>query len=192
MEDKELNEKESLELISKMIRNTQNKVVHGAGMPFIISGYTTVFVAILVWYLTTTTNNSFYHWFWFLIPVIIYLAEKLSAKKDTIYVKTYIDRIIGQVWLVVGVSVCAVALLAMFYRIPILFMVILLIGIGATITGFIIKVKPVVTLGFVGIAMAFPCVIFPLMNNPLYFSLVFVVMTVIPGHILNYMSRRHV
>ena len=59
MEDKILNEKESLELISKMIQNTQNKLESGKGKPFLIFGYIAFIVSIAVYALLKTTNNQY-------------------------------------------------------------------------------------------------------------------------------------
>ena len=51
MEDRQLNEKESLELIAQMIRNTQHGLEKGKGIPFLIWGYVTITVSLAVWYL---------------------------------------------------------------------------------------------------------------------------------------------
>ncbi len=70
MENKQLNEKESLELITRMINNTQQKLEKGNGLPFLIWGYTTILVSLVVWYFFSTTGNPNWNYLWFLIPVI--------------------------------------------------------------------------------------------------------------------------
>ena len=57
MEERKLNEKESLELIAQMIQNTKNRLETNCGMPFLFWGYTTLFVSLLVWFLVVTTGN---------------------------------------------------------------------------------------------------------------------------------------
>ncbi|WP_224203944.1 hypothetical protein [Bacteroides salyersiae] len=55
MEDKKLNEQESLELIARMIRNSKRNVRENAGGPALIWGYATVLTSLLVyagWMLT--------------------------------------------------------------------------------------------------------------------------------------------
>lgn len=55
MEDKKLNEQESLELIARMIRNSKRNVRENAGGPALIGGYATVLTSLLVyagWMLT--------------------------------------------------------------------------------------------------------------------------------------------
>lgn len=51
MDNKKLNEQESLELIIQMIQNTKFKMVKNAGTPFLVWGYMTVVTSLLVWYL---------------------------------------------------------------------------------------------------------------------------------------------
>ena len=57
MEERKLNEKESLELIAQMIQNTKNRLETNCGMPFLFWGYTTIFVSLLVWFLVVTTRK---------------------------------------------------------------------------------------------------------------------------------------
>ena len=57
MEDRKLNEKESLELITRMIRETQENVARYAAYPLLSWGYTTVIVAIVIWYAFLQTGS---------------------------------------------------------------------------------------------------------------------------------------
>lgn len=55
MEDRKLNEKERLELITQMIRNTRRNLDAGGGNMFLLWGYVGVVVTLgvlAVWYLT--------------------------------------------------------------------------------------------------------------------------------------------
>ena len=82
MEDKVLTEKESLDLISQMIRNTRSRLEDNSGIPFLIWGYTTVIVAVVVWSLVTTSGNYLWHWLWFAIPVFGGTLWLLHNKKQ--------------------------------------------------------------------------------------------------------------
>ncbi len=190
MEDKKLNEKESLELISRMIRNTQNRMVQRSGVPFLIFGYLTVIVSLLVWYFLTTTHNGQWNYLWFLIPVIGFPAV-ISVKKREKPVKTFVDKVIQYVWFVLGITGFSVSMVSMFYwSIPILFIIILLMGAGTAITGLIIQFKPIVFSGFLGLLLSYSCLVVTGTDRILIFATVFLVMMVIPGHILNYKSRK--
>lgn len=47
MEERKLDTRESMELISRMIQNTRNRLENHAGRPFLVWGYTTVGIALL-------------------------------------------------------------------------------------------------------------------------------------------------
>ena len=56
MEDKRISEKESLELIARMIRETQDHTARYAAYPLLIWGYTTVAISLVVWYFYLQTG----------------------------------------------------------------------------------------------------------------------------------------
>jgi len=189
MEDKILNEKESLELISKMIQNSQQKIKAGNGVTFLIFGYTTLAISLLVYYLLKTTENSWYNLVWLGIPVIGFIMLYFLRKDKPKYTKTYIDRVVSNVWTVVGSSIFLVSFTAGFVRIPVLAILILLLGIATAITGLVIKFRPVVIGGVLGmISFVLPFVMFGYEQVLIYGICVFIMM-VIPGHILNYKGR---
>ncbi|HEY5590459.1 MAG TPA: hypothetical protein VIK55_05525 [Paludibacter sp.] len=190
MEEKKLTEKESLELISQMIRNTRLRLEQGNGIPFLIWGYTTFFVSLVVNYLITKTGNYQYNWLWFAIPVIGSVGMFISKKNNPKKSMNYVDRIIASIWTVIGIAVFSIALSAFFVRIPVLSLMLLLMGIGTALTGMVIKFKPVIVSGFIGMAScAIPFVIKG-SEQMIVFGFIFLIMMVIPGHILNYMGRR--
>lgn len=191
MEDKKLNEKESLELISQMIRNTQQRLVKNSGLPFLTWGYTTIIISVLVWYMVTSTDNHAWNWLWFLAPAIGYPLMLITLRKKEKVATTYIDRVVGNVWLVFGVSAFIIVAAQILYaKFPILFTMGLLMGMGTTITGLIIKFKPLTFAGSVGMALSFFCLTVSYPTVILVFALLFLVMMVIPGHILNYKSGK--
>lgn len=194
MEEKQLNEKESLELIAQMIRNTQQRLEKGSGLPFLIWGYTTVIVSLAVWYLLSTTGNHQWNWLWLAIPIIGFPLMLLTLRKNDNHPKTYIDRIINYVWLVIGISAFIPSFASAFYTgFPILFTVVLLISIGTAITGLIIKFKPLIISGFIGMFLSVLCLMWINTHKSiLVFAALFLIVQIIPGHILNYKSKQHV
>jgi hypothetical protein len=192
MEDRPLNEKESLALIAEMIESTKRRFVKNSGAPFLIWGYTTLFVSLLVWYLfKSTSGDPWLNLAWFLIPVIggsIMLLRSRKREKP-VYVKSYIDQLIGSIWTLLGLSVFVFSVLAMFVRVPVLFMVLLLMSIGASITGLLIRFKPSVICGIVGIALSFALLVIPQINPILFFAVGFVPM-IVAGHWLNCLNKK--
>lgn len=190
MEDKILNEKESLELISKMIQNSQQKIKAGNGLTFLIFGYTTLAISLLVYYLLRTTHNDLYNLVWLGIPLLGFILLYFMKKKEPRYSKTYIDRVINQIWTVIGLAVFFVSFLAGIFRFPVLAVLILLLGIATTLTGLTIKFKPLVVGGVLGmISFVLPFILNGYEQVLIYGICVFVMM-VIPGHILNYKGKK--
>jgi hypothetical protein len=100
-----------------------------------------------------------------------------------------VDRIIGNVWTIIGLAVFFISVSAGFVHNPILPRLILLLGIGTTLTGTIIRYKPVIICGSLGmVSCVLPFLINGYDQNLIYGFCIFVMM-VIPGHILNYQGR---
>lgn len=191
MEERSLNEKESLELITQMIQNTKNRMQDNCGIPFLIWGYTTVFVSLFVWFLVTTTQNYYWQYLWFLLPIIGGTGTYLSVRNQQPAVKTHLDKVINYIWLVFGMAGFLVSLLAMFFwKLPVLFIVLLLMGMGTTLTGLVIGYKTVIICGVLGALSSIGCLFYQDFNQILIFAPVFVFMMVIPGHVLNHAARK--
>ena len=193
MEDKVLTEKESLDLISQMIRNTRSRLEDNSGIPFLIWGYTTVIVAVVVWSLVTTSGNYLWHWLWFAIPVfggtlwLLHYKKQLNNRSRVI---TFVDRAISHVWMVFGIASFMISIISFLTYIPILFIVLLTMGMATAITGLMIRFKPIIFSGFIGILFSPLCVIVRDTSSILIFAAIFVLMMVIPGHMLNYTAKR--
>ena len=193
MEDKVLTEKESLDLISQMIRNTRCRLEDNSGIPFLIWGYTTVIVAVIVWSLVTTSGNYLWHWLWFAIPVFggtLWLSHNKKQLNNRSRVITFVDRAISHVWMVFGIASFMISIISFLTYIPILFIVLLTMGMATAITGLIIRFKPIIFSGFIGILFSPLCVIVRDTSSILIFAAIFVLMMVIPGHMLNYTAKR--
>lgn len=65
MENKKLNEKESLELIARMIRNTHENLETRGGKSMLVNGYTTFLTSIVIYFLVGYTHNPYY-------PFVVY------------------------------------------------------------------------------------------------------------------------
>lgn len=103
MEEKELTEKESLQIITTMIARTKQRYI-GDGNIMLMWGYVCLSVTALVWIMLLLTQNPVWNWLWFLIWVIGgTLTPRLEKKRQrTIGAKSYSDKLISQIWTVVG------------------------------------------------------------------------------------------
>jgi hypothetical protein len=190
MEEKNLNEKESLELISQMIRNSRQKLEEGNGMPFLIWGYTTFLVSLAVFFLINSTGYYHYHWLWFSMVIGsfgMFITKKSGAK----HVRNFVDRVIGNIWTIIGIAAFLISISAFYVRIPIFSIMILLMGMGTALTGLVIKFKPVIISGFIGMASCVVPIVIKGNEQIIVFGVIYLIMMVIPGHILNYKSRKN-
>ena len=186
VEKEDLNERESLELITRMIQNTKCRMAENAGMPFLLWGYMTVAVSLLVWFMLKQTGNADWNYLWFLLPLVAFPGTLWSGRKRKKMVRTYVDRIIGYVWTVFGLSAFLLSCVAVFWwDIPILFTILLLMGMGTALTGLIVGMKVVTVGGVLGALLSLGCFFIPGISQMLFFALAFVFMMVIPGHMMN-------
>lgn len=193
MEDKKLNPTESIELIASMIKNTQNKLEKNAGTSMIIMGYITVFTSILIWslYYFFSVNNNI-QFLWFIIPCVGYPIASYFNKKnnESKSIKTYIDTIIGYVWSVLGIAMLSISVVTFFTPTPILFIILILMCIGTILTGLITKFKILIINGIIGFILSFLCLKYQNLDSVLIFAGEFLLICIIPGHVLNYKGRK--
>ncbi len=198
MEEKEfqerpLNEKESLEIITRMIRNTQRKLERGAGAPMLIWGYATFIATVSVWLTLKLTLNYQYNYLWFIIPVVGVIGM-LLRKKYPGEVRTYVDKVIGYIWLVLGITGFLLSVLSFInfmWQLPILFVIIVIMGMGSTLTGLVTEFKPMIIGGITGLLLGIAHYLISGYDiKMLTFAFAFVVMFIIPGHILNYKAKK--
>ena len=192
MEDRKLEAAESLALIGRMIENTRSRMVRNSGRPLLAWGYATVLTTLAVWGAVLYFQNPRWNYLWLMLPLLGWLLMWISReKKPEGEVRAFVDRVIGNVWTVMGLSAWFVSMLALFtpMRLPILFIILLIMGMGTTVTGLIIRFTPTAVGGVAAIILAPFTLIAGNMWQPLLFIAGFVVMMIVPGHILNYKSN---
>ena len=209
MEEKKLDAQESIELITRMIRNTRQRLERHSGRPFLIWGYTTVAVSLLNYSLNIAGADPAWSLSWFLIPVLGILLMRLFPEKKGSEPCTEIDRIVNALWIVCSLALVPIFLFSFLhglsYRPSLFALITLVMAIGTAATGLIVRSKVYTVAGFLAMAGS---VLFALhdfrlgrlaqtvgidavrLNNEiLIFAAIFVVMMVIPGHIINRRSR---
>ena len=179
MDNKNMTEKESWELITHMIQNAKYKMAENAGMPFLIWGYLCTVISLVIWFLLKETGNYNWQWMWFLLPAISFPATLWINRKKQKMARTYIDRILGYVWTVFGLGGFLITWVAIFYwSLPVLFIILLIMGMGTALTGLI------------GALSSLGCLFIHGFDQILLFALAFIFMMVIPGHFLNYKVKK--
>ncbi len=191
----ELNSKKSLDIISGVISNTNRKPNLLDANMFLMWGYLTVGVSLLVLVLAYFLQTAMVLWLWFLIPILGNLINFVIVKKSDTKVVTKIDSAISQLWIVIGLN-CTIVPFVMFYSgngsiIP--FIEGVLVMIGTVVTGAIIKFKPLYICALIGNVVIIPLAF---TNNILYvsgiFALAFIISMIIPAHILKSQISKNV
>ena len=194
MEDKTLNASQSVELIARMIRNTNQRMERGAGTPMLIWGYTTIAVTIAVAVALYLTHDWRWNFLWFTLPTISWGLMMLFIKRQPKGVATYIDRVVNYIWIVFGVLGIVVSTRGWVHGTSgsVLYDVLMIMGAGVALTGFVIKSRLLVIAGFIGVALSL-FIFVPCTNGLMecaLFVVGFAVMMVLPGHVLNYKARK--
>ena len=202
MEKTHLTEEQSLELITSMINDSRSRLARNTGTPFLIWGYTTVAVSLfnaLAIYLGWSYQ---WNWSWFVIPVVGWLGMLLFNKKQDVGARNYIDRIVSNIWVVIGLSFAWLFVGAVVFSGSISFLTVVVMGIRTVLTGNVLKHRTTAICGWAAMcaSLIFPIVYFVIVKSDspttiseswawgelIVFALIFLLMMVIPGHILNH------
>jgi len=219
--EKQFSEQESLELINQMINSAKNNLQKGMGNVFLLWGYLVAFTSlinlILLIVLPDRINHNAY-FIWYLMPLGLILHYFLIVKiVKSSTVKTYVDKIMGYVWIAFTISVLVLVVVMSLATIMNLqgnnpdqfhflkwihwvlmtpFMLILY-GFALFISGKAYQFKPLVVGAF--ICWVFTAAIFIMVHSDFFMELQLVALFIsvvsgfiIPGHLLNKKEKNHV
>ena len=202
MEERKMNEAESLELITSMINDSRARMGRDFGTPFLIWGYTTVLVSIIQALIVAFVDDFMpYLWSWGAIPLIGW-PLMLCLNRQERGAVNYIDRCVGAVWTGIGIASVFIPFYCGF-GISIFSTVVVLMGVGTYVTAVVIKDKVVKRIGVVAIIspVAFAIAKFVYVRSHtiqdvayygglyltecIIFAVIIFMLLVVPGHILN-------
>jgi hypothetical protein len=138
MEEKQLNEQESLELIARMIQNSKKSMQLGSGNIFLLWGYLCTIVTLVVFAAVSITGNARWNLAWWAIPLIGLPVNFLLSRHQPRPVVTYIDKVITTVWRYVtlfGICITACVLLLYHHMELMIPLSLMLSSIGTMLTG---------------------------------------------------------
>lgn len=207
MEERNITEAESIEIITSMISRTKECLVKGCGNILLMWGYLSIAVAALVWVLLVITEHPAVNWLWFLIWLIGGTATPIMAKRKRreMGVMSYTDRLTSNMWSVVGWSAIASVFLCLGFLLiggkdswsMMLAFALIIVPMAEIMQGLIIKEVSLIAGGSIGLLIGLftVCCIsahVALMATwfmPL-FIIAFAAMMIVPGHILNAKAKR--
>lgn len=204
MEERTLNEKESLALIAQMINSSKKNMEIGQGNIMLIYGYFTTALSIVLFALISLTHDFIWSWGWMLMfviwPIMSYRQRQRPPK-----VVTYTDKVISKVWQVMGwmfiVTFLTIGIIEFSFARYIDFILMLPLsliycGIGVSITGIIIQERWMTYTPLIAFIIAIYMLTMLMIGEKattlwyLYFGLSFVFMMIIPGHIVNNKAQK--
>ncbi len=206
MDEKMINEKESIEIITSMIARTKERYRLGDGNIMLMWGYITVTVSLLVWILLALTHNPAVNWLWFLIWIVGGTATPIMARNKTVEkgVKTYTDKIVSRLWSIVGYSAMIGTLfcLALFFIAgadawgAMIILALVIVPIAEISNGVVLNEKSLVIGGSIGLVVGIFMTCCIAANIKLIaawmiplFIFAFVCMMIIPGHVINHKAK---
>lgn len=203
MEEKKLTEKESLELISQMIRSTRENMEVGSGNQFLAWGYFSVALSVMLFLLVGGTGNMEWAWGWFSMFIFGGILKWMQRGRKRPLL-TYTDRVVIQVWQVIGwlfvLTVLVMIALAFVYgKVDFSLMLplaLLYCGLGTSITGVVIRERWAMYSPLVSFVLAVYMLTSYVIGEAyvlgwyLYFGLAFVFMMIVPGHIINRKAKQ--
>lgn len=194
MEDKKINEKESLELISEMIQKTKSGTAARQDYnQFLFYGYTAASIAAITWFSIHLTGNGKFMFIWFAM-FIPYLWSIFCNRHSQQHVLTYLESMLRNVWKVIGSMfgltvialtitgfVCGTIDLSLMMPLSVIYA-----GIGTSMTGLVIKEKWFIWSPLAGLLAAVYMLTTGNCDNSwnLLFGLSFLLFMVIPAHIV--------
>ena len=199
MEEKELNEKESLELISRMIQQTKQNMDSGRGNSLLLYGYAAVGISLVTYFLLLITHNKLW-WFLWLLMLMLFLVDKWRTRNKHAKVVTYTDGMVNSTWKVTGwltvlifgaITFFGIVIFKYLYFELMMPFSLICVGIGVSITGMVLKMKTLIYAPFIAFIIAIYMILALMMKQHietewnLLEGLSFLVMMVIPGHLLN-------
>lgn len=205
MKEEEINEKQSLAIITEMIARTKDRYI-GNGNIMLLWGYLTVAVTILVWIMLATTHQPAWNYLWFLIWIVGGIATPIMARSEQkkCGVKNYSDRITSQIWSVVGImGIVATAICLGFQLIgdvsswsTMLAFALVVVPLGEIAQGIILKERSLTVGGITGMVIGIFTMCCIAGDVTLYanwylpmFMAAFIAMFVVPGHIINHKAN---
>jgi len=199
--EKIFNHEESLALINEMINRAQSNVQKERMFSMIFWGYTPAVIAVLNYvllHILDNSNQSFWVWcLMFPAWIISYFIDRHA--KQTVLVKTHIDKIGDMVWkgYTIGVAVLLATIFAaaIKYQTPILFtlitpVILILIGVCEFSSACIYRYKAWYWVAALFGISAIGCAFLPVDLHFLVLALCMILGFAVPGHILNHKTKK--
>lgn len=152
------------------------------GNGFLVWGYSVILFSVFTYACLKFTGNDLFYLLYLGVPIS---ANVIVRQKNKSYTASTTEKLVDNIWSLFGLIAVLCCVGRYFYEYPLFALISLLMGIETIITGIILKQKVVVICGFVGVLGTVPLVLTNGYNQLVIISIIFLFISVIPGHILN-------
>lgn len=182
MEDKNINEQESLAIIQSMMNKTKEQLFDNSNL-FLLWGFA-AFICSITQYILLKVQVQDSEAVWIAMPIIavIHIFIVMKQRKQ-IKIQTYNGNAINSLWMAIGFAFICIAFIAS-AKINILPFIILLYAIGTFVTGKIIDFKPLVIGGLVCFVLAIVISFIKDESQLLIMATAILISYIIPGFLL--------
>lgn len=182
--EKELNSKESLALITSMIKEAKKEAAGDGSFQLLLWGWVVAICNLGHFALVKAGYDQPWLVWLLMIPAVIWSFAHEWNKRNKSRIKTHLDQFIGQLWIGVFVAMCIVLTfmpVLEFRHNPI---ILLLAAIGVFATGSIIRVKMVRAGGMILAIGAIIAFTLPVNDQYLVAGITMILGYLVPGYYL--------
>ena len=149
-ENKEMTLDESLSIITETLNNCRHDILQTNAKYFVLWGCLTAVFSLAVYLLWHFTGHPEWNLLWFAMPLVGYPLAVRMGKKDWERSTSEIGIILRNLWFVTGVFAIVIATLGTFFLpLNVTLLIMLLLGIGESISGVVLKNWPMLVADFV-------------------------------------------
>ena len=145
MQDKELSQEESLQLIQSMLDIAKNKISN-SGFHFILWGTLIIIVSLSQYAIRQLEIADDASWTWVILPLagvpIAIFYELRRGRKGV--ARSKFDKIYGALWLGFGITLLATIFISLSSQVNPIAFVLALVGLATFVSGIIYRFKPLI------------------------------------------------
>lgn len=181
--DRRMTPEDSLDIIGRFMSQTRHTVLRDSYMPFLVWGWTTVIVALVVYAGVHFCADRRFYLVWFAIPVIgTPLVVRLQPGRNR--VRTTVAKSLHSVWMMLTVLLVGFSAASFFVPYNVLFAVLMLLSIGCYVTGVLISYPVLQSSSYVGFGTAILLWVVGGTAQILIFAAAIAAMMIIPGYMM--------
>lgn len=143
--EKNLTEKESLELITDMINQAKRNYRKGGSFYFLVWGWVIMIANLMHYFLNVYTDFKYPYLVWLItIPTAILTTVYSVRRSGNARVVGHLDRLYGHLWLAISVGIVISLLFMKNLAYNHSAVIIMLAGLGTYISGNLMKFRPLI------------------------------------------------